>query len=93
MSRTNQGMKDELAKIVTEMAALQNRLDALVAGRKVKVLSEFNGQPWGRSKRAMTGQILTVKWGHLHGHAEFSYVSFATEEESLYIRDSEIEWI
>lgn len=41
-------------------------------GRKFRILSNYNGQPYGRSKRSMRGQILTV-----------SFVSF--DDEKAYI--------
>lgn len=86
----DQETKRELLRILTEAKALQLRLDTLVAGRKVKVISDFNGQPYGRSRRSLRGQTLTVERAHIDTHWG---LSFATEEERLFIRENEVEWL
>lgn len=87
---TDADIKRELLKINAEMDTLQLKLDTLVAGRKIRVLSNYNGQPYGRSRKSLHGQVLTVERGSFHGHWG---ISFATEEERLYINEKEVEWL
>jgi hypothetical protein len=37
------------------------KVNAAYKGKKFKVISNYNGQPYGRSKKSMKGEILTVE--------------------------------
>lgn len=89
MSQIDADTKRELLRLLTAAKEIQLKLDALVAGRTVKVLSNYNGQPYGRSRRALTGQTLTIERCHID---TYSGLSFAVEEYRPFIREDEIEW-
>ena len=44
---------------------LQERVKKLLVGRKCIVRSKFNNQPYGRSKKPLTGQIRTIEMAHI----------------------------
>ena len=58
-------------------------------GKKFRVLSNYNGQPYGRSRKSKKGQIFTVDWiGFDDGKAFIS-----PKEERLCLGLDEIEFI
>lgn len=71
---TERDRKTETADVNVDMAPTQELIAAGVAikatqtaltekyrGRRVRIISDFNGQMHGRSRAALTGQILTVR--------------------------------
>lgn len=51
----------QLRTAMDRMADIQSQINVLLEGRQVRIVSGYNGQPLGSSKRAMTGQIHTVR--------------------------------
>ena len=54
--------------IIEELAALQTlrqRIADRLEGRRVRVTSDHNGQPFGRSKKSWRGEIRRVKYIHI----------------------------
>jgi hypothetical protein len=47
---------------------IQEEARCLVAGRKVRIVSNFNGQPCGRSRKSLKGTVQTVKSLQLDGY-------------------------
>lgn len=84
-------LKEELAKLVRDQADLRLRADALVVGRPVKIVSDYNGQPYGRSRKSMRGKVMTVErigsidpqWG----------ISLFLRGERVSVWENEIEWL
>jgi hypothetical protein len=84
-------LKEELAKLLKEQADLQLRASALVTGRPVRILSDYNGQPYGRSRRSMKGREMTVeRVGTIDPHWG---ISLFLRGERLAVWDKEVEWL
>ena len=50
-----------------------NAASKLVVGRRVRVVSKFNGQPHGgRSRKPLTGQVLVIDSVHFNEGSEIS---------------------
>lgn len=74
------------------IAECQSTIAAALKGRRFRVISPtFNGQPYGRSHKPVTGQEFTV------GHCVFEglRVMFAAKEQPLwvYLGCSDVEWL
>jgi len=54
-------IKEKLAEICKQVDVLYQEANALVANKKVRVISNYNGQPIGTSRKALTGNILTAQ--------------------------------
>jgi hypothetical protein len=84
-------LKEELAKLVKEQADLTFRATALVIGRPVRILSDYNGQPYGRSRKSMKGREMTVeRVGSIDPHWG---ISLFLRGERLAVWDKEVEWL
>ena|SRR5271167_804509 len=84
-------LKTELAKLLQDQAELDTRADALVSGRPVRILSDFNGQPYGRSRRSMKGREMTVeRVGSIDPHWG---ISLFLRGERVAIWEKEVEWL
>jgi hypothetical protein len=84
-------LKEELSKLLKDQVDLHQKANALVVGRPVRILSEYNGQPYGRSRRSMKGREMTVEsvasidphWG----------INLFLRGERVSIREKEVEWL
>src|ERR1700675_4293680 len=84
-------LKEELAKLVKAQDDLRMRATSLVIGRPVRILSDYNGQPYGRSKKSMKGREMTVeRVGSIDPHWG---ISLFLRGERVAIWESEVEWI
>ena len=54
-------IKSELKRLKLDAEILQLKADALIIGRPVRILSDYNGQPYGRSKRSLKLNV-TKPW-------------------------------
>jgi len=55
----------EVQKRIDAIATLKAEIDWLLKDQRVTVVSNYNGQPYGRSKKPITGQTVTIKRTHL----------------------------
>jgi hypothetical protein len=84
-------MKRELRRLKLDAEILQLKADALVAGSPVRILSDYNGQPYGRSKRSLRGEKMIVERVSIdpcQGH-----ISLWLRGERLSIGEEEVEWL
>lgn len=49
--------------------AQEEKMRQVFVGRKVQIVSAYNGQPYGRSKRVLTGRVfeiesVSLRWEH-----------------------------
>ena len=46
----------------------EERMTKEFKGRKVRIISDYNGQPFGSSKKALKGKVMTIKyiWFSVH---------------------------
>jgi len=72
-----------------KISRTQEYLSMMMVGRKVKILSDFNGQPYGTSKKSLKGKILTVKMVT----ANYADVQVLLEGEKLFIPVEEVEFM
>lgn len=50
-------------KIVSEkIQQMHNRVSEMLVGRKARIISDFNGQLHGTSKKSMQGSVITIKY-------------------------------
>ena len=54
-------IKKVLSGLPMQIAQIEERAKKLAMGKTVRILSNFNGQPFGLSKPALTGQTFVVK--------------------------------
>lgn len=52
--------RSEVQKRIDAIAALKAEIDWLLKYQNVTVISGYNGQPYGRSQKSLTGQIVTI---------------------------------
>jgi hypothetical protein len=84
-------LKEELAKLVKAQDDLRMRATSLVIGRPVRILSDYNGQPYGRSRKSMKGREMTVeRVGSIDPHWG---ISLFLRGERVAIWESEVEWL
>ncbi|WP_060494931.1 hypothetical protein [Pseudomonas sp. GTC 16482] len=67
----------------------QRRVRALV-GRKIKVLSDYNGQCYGSSKPSQKGKTLTIASASVN---DSGYLSIRPVEFNVYMRAEEFELV
>jgi hypothetical protein len=83
-------VKLELKKLKLSAEILQLQADALMVGRSVRIQSEYNGQPYGRSKRTLRGETRIVERVNIHTYGGFSLF---LQGERLAISANEVEWL
>ena len=84
-------LKEELAKLVKAQDDLRMRATSLVIGRPVRIISDYNGQPYGRSRKSMKGREMTVeRVGSIDPHWG---ISLFLRGERVAIWESEVEWL
>lgn len=83
-------MKTQLENFLVEAKAAHERLNALVKDKQVRIVSNYNGQPFGRSKRSLRGEIMTVTGAHIDPHWG---VYLRLKGERCSILASEVEWL
>ena len=90
MKRAAFDLKKELANLVQKSKDLELELNALVIGRPVRIKSDYNGQPYGRSRRSMRGQVKTVERAQIDPHWG---MSLFLRDERVSIWEKEVEWL
>lgn len=83
-------VKFELKKLKLNAEILQLSADALVMGRSVRILSDYNGQPYGTSKPSLRGETRIVERVHIDTHLGFSLF---LQGERVSIPTNEVEWL
>ena|SRR5271157_1663306 len=84
-------LKDKLAELIQDQQNLQLKASALVIGRPVRILSDYNGQPYGRSRKSMKGREMTVeRVGSIDPHWG---ISLFLRGERVAIWEKEVEWL
>ena len=86
----DQEIKHQLRRLKLDAEIMQLKADSLVIGRPVRILSDYNGQPYGRSKRSLRGETRTAERVHIDPHHG---ISLFLREERLSIPADEVEWL
>ena len=82
-------IKHELRRIKLDAEILQLKADSLVIGRPVRILSDYNGQPYGRSRRSLRGETRTAERVHVDSRGIWLFL----REERVSISVDEVEWL
>lgn len=66
----------DLQRLAMTVSDIAREADKIVLhGRKMRVISRFNGQPYGSSRKPLTGQILDIVDVHLSSDGEVSFTT------------------
>ena len=82
-------MKDRLMELYHEAKGLEDTAIILSKGRKVRIISKYNGQPFGSSKKPLTGQVFTIKSVMF----DFAGPMLFVEGQNLSLGLSEVEFV
>jgi hypothetical protein len=83
-------IKHQLRRIKLEAEIIRLKANALVIGRPVRIISDYNGQPYGRSRRSLQGETRTVERAHIDTHGA---TSLFLRDERLSIPVEEVEFL
>lgn len=83
---------EEITACAGEVKRLLDALEASLKGRKVRILSNYNGQPWGGSKPSLKGKVLKVERVYYDGWPSCP-VTLLLEGQRLYIRFNQVEFL
>lgn len=86
---TNQEIMNKLKSIQAKIESLEQEANELVAGRKARIISDYNGQPYGHSKFSMKGKIIKINNIVFDGY----FTCFSGEGLRVGISFSDIEFI
>jgi len=88
---TDKDIKRELKRLKLDADILKLKADTLVIGRPVRILSDYNGQPYGKSRKSLKGTVMTVeRVGTIDPHWG---VSLFLRGERVAIREDEVEFL
>jgi len=90
MRDINKRMQRALLEAKNSAFALELKLNTEISGRPVRITSDWNGQPYGRSRKSMRGREMTVERAHVDPH--WGVFLFLRGERSS-IRAEEVEWL
>lgn len=63
-------IQDQIAVHRAEIIRTQTELEKLVIGRTATIVSDYNGQPFGTSKRSLKGQSFEVREVYITGNGQ-----------------------
>jgi len=87
-----QAIRARLIAANQQVRDLHAQFRAELTGKKIRVVSKYNGQRVGRSRKPLTGRILTINNVAVDSGWP-SHPAFGTEESGLYIGLDEIEFV
>lgn len=81
---------DRVRQCFSDAVAAHNLAESMLKGRSIRIVSDYNGQPYGSSKPSLCGQECVVEqvnfdmqWG----------ISLKLKNHSLYIKLDEVELV
>jgi len=81
---------DMVRLLFTEATTAYDQAKAIVKGRKVRIISDYNAQPYGSSKPSLRGEIVTIIDLHFD---PYWGITFGLMEYQLYIPMIEVELV
>lgn len=79
-------------KIVSEkIQQMHDRVSEMAVGRKARIISDFNRQPYGTSKKSLKGKIVTVKMTAVDEHD--CYIWIGPSISNVFIPIDEVEFL
>lgn len=82
-------IKLELRKLKLNAEIIKLQGDSLVVGRPVRILSDYNGQPYGRSRRSLKGETKTAERVVVDSQGIYLFL----RDERVSIPVDEVEWL
>lgn len=82
--------RDQMFSLFAHFVTLEEKFNDGVKLRRVKIKSNFNGQPYGHSKKSLKGEMFTVKSGFFDG---FNGPCLFLDGISLSIRVDDVEFL
>lgn len=83
---------DEIKTSLESMQALHRSIESMLVGRVVRVTSDHNGQPIGRSRKSWKGEIRRIKSVHVDVHWGVT-LALEGHEYECFIPASEVEFV
>lgn len=81
-----------IEKTASSIGDIVNDLGSYLVGRRVKIVSNFNGQPFGSSRPKLTGREFEIAYISIGG-AKHAEVYIFLKGERLSVRPNEIEFL
>lgn len=81
-------MNEKCKEFSDRFEALEEEANGFFRGKKVKIISNYNGQVYGASKKPLTGKTVTIRNVCLENG-----LSFGCEELRVYLGSDEVEFI
>ncbi len=63
----DKAIKDQIAKISCRINGLQNHAVVLLKGKRVKIISDYTGQPFGSSRPSLKGHEFNIEAVQISG--------------------------
>lgn len=82
-------MKDEVNRIEKLMSDLNSELKNKFVGKTVRIIKNWNGQPYGKSKKNLKGETFKIVSSIFYGTS----VCFLLEGQRLYINSDYVEFV
>ncbi len=80
--------------VLQTMRALHKSVEGALVGKFVRVISDHNGQPFGRSRKSWKGEVRRIKTVHIEArHATIQLVLEGHECGECFIPGDEVEFV
>jgi hypothetical protein len=86
---TNEQVQTMAGRDCGTVIAKEKKLNTLLRGRTARILSDYNGQPYGRSRKPMTGKDIEVA----HVCLDRSGVTVLPKGERLYLHITDLRFV
>jgi hypothetical protein len=86
-SYSHEEIVELLSDYEAQIEALKQKANALVQGRSVEIIGDWNGQPHGTSRPSRRGQVLTAKEVSLSGYWSGVTITEYEYDAPPYLRD------
>ena len=86
----NSLIQRECKNYSSRIQRIHNEIVAMVVGRQARIISNYNGQCYGHSKKSMKGKVITIK--HVLIDSNNCYVSDGTCGQP-YLNINEVEFL
>lgn len=86
----NSEIQRECKNYSIRIKAIQDMVSAMLVGKRVRIISDFNGQMYGTSKKSMKGREFVVESAHISHDA--CYV-FSWKVSNVCIPIEEVEFL
>jgi hypothetical protein len=82
-------LKAELLKAMQQVMEINQDAQEAIIGKKVRITSNYNGQPYGRSRPSLRGKIFTVSGVEIGARCTFLWL----KDQRLSIDLDDVEFV